>query len=533
MKKILKKLITSFFLFLILLNISAGTVKAYDSVWYKQDPRDWFLKVYDDTNPTEIFGERYTAAQVQWIIYSLIFFPFRGADRLLAAAFSGDSSQLVTALRNLISQSKTDKYIALQENKKNKTFTEFMLEEKPLSGISYIKKSIRNFSVVQEAKAQTGYGYNAMGVVQTMWKSIRDGTYLLLILATIIAAFLIMFRVKISPQAVVTIQSFLPKLLLTIILVTFSYAIAGFLVDLMYLVYAIAVKILFPNRSFTFIWEIFQGSGPGIFLVFLMYIFLFLLASIAGFFFWATSNILNVVSGIIMSPIVILLIIIGVIVLLIVFIITTLRIMWMIFKTTAQLFLVIIFSPLKIMLSLFDKNESPFGFINDIVANLAVYPTTAILMFLAIEFEILSIKISLKGIIEDNFVFDAISFIARLFGLNFGNDVVLPGEIWNPPLIGSGIIGFAFLGVSLVIATLTPKAADIVKSMIEGKPFAYGTAIGEAISPAIGLGRAGLLSGASYTDLVLQAIPKGEVVPRGYRRAKIVYDVLKVLGAIK
>src|SRR5258708_14361646 len=45
---------------------------------------------------------------------------------------------------------------------------------------------------------------------------------------------MIMFRVKISPQVVVSVQSALPKIAIALVLVTFSYAIAGFLIDIMY-----------------------------------------------------------------------------------------------------------------------------------------------------------------------------------------------------------------------------------------------------------------------------------------------------------
>src|SRR5258706_3708368 len=61
------------------LSIFATSAHAQGSVgpWYNQNPAQWYTKVYDQNAnpPTEIFGERYTAAQVQWIIYSLITFP--------------------------------------------------------------------------------------------------------------------------------------------------------------------------------------------------------------------------------------------------------------------------------------------------------------------------------------------------------------------------------------------------------------------------------------------------------------------------
>ena len=52
------------------------------STWYKQDFGSWYSKVYgDESPPSEIFGERYTAAQVQWIIYGLaIVGSFKGFD---------------------------------------------------------------------------------------------------------------------------------------------------------------------------------------------------------------------------------------------------------------------------------------------------------------------------------------------------------------------------------------------------------------------------------------------------------------------
>ena len=47
------------------------------STWYNQTFEGWFVKVYgDESPPSEIFGERYTAAQVQWILYSLVALPF-------------------------------------------------------------------------------------------------------------------------------------------------------------------------------------------------------------------------------------------------------------------------------------------------------------------------------------------------------------------------------------------------------------------------------------------------------------------------
>jgi hypothetical protein len=511
MKKTIKKIIASLLIGLILAPIFSSTVKADDvSPWYDPGFKEWFIKVYDTSNPTEIFGERYTAAQVKWILYSIMALPFSGARELSIAAFTGDAAEAAKAVKKLLSEAKSTQYFALKDNKEDKNFASFMLEERPLSGISYLKKGLKKISIIPEAKAQTdGYGYQAMGILQPWWKNVRDASFTLLVLVTVITAFLIMFRVKISPQAVVTIQSFLPKLIITIILITFSYAIAGFLVDLMYLVYALAIKLIFPNRSFYFMWAIFNGNGGGIFLIFLMYVFFFVISALLGFMFWMTNSILNTLAGTISFPIFVLLIIIVALLLMLLLIFNIFKITWMLLKTTAQLFIAIIFSPLKIMASLL-TNQSPLGFVKDIASNLIIFPIVGILMFLALEFEFLSVMTSLKGIVEDNFILDILNLIAELFGHGrIITNFILPGEIWNPPFFDKGLIGFVLLGVSFVIITIIPKTADIIKGMIEGKPFAYGTAIGEAVKTPIALGQGALAAKITKTEETAGPSPLG------------------------
>jgi hypothetical protein len=61
-----------------------------------------------------------------------------------------------------------------------------------------------------------------------------------------------------------------------------------------------------------------------------------------------------------------------------------------------------------------------------------------------------------------------------------------------------GDLDIVWLFASFVVITLIPNIAGIIKSMIQGKPFGYGTAIGEAIVP-IGMG------GASYLSSTQQA----------------------------
>jgi len=83
MKILLKKILlvlSSVFVVLSSSLVLPATARA--QTWYNQPFVEWYLKVYDTTNPSEIFGERYTAAQVQWVIWSLISLPlnFFGKD---------------------------------------------------------------------------------------------------------------------------------------------------------------------------------------------------------------------------------------------------------------------------------------------------------------------------------------------------------------------------------------------------------------------------------------------------------------------
>lgn len=295
-----------------------------------------------------------------------------------------------------------------------------------------------------------------------------------------------MFRVKISPQTVITIQNLLPKIIFALILITFSYAIAGFLMDLMYVAFAVIYRALFGSSYFDFAWTIFNGSSLGIILVFLIYAFLLFISLLAGFLSWVMSNVLNAIVGTFLSPVLFLLILLIMLVIIIMFFFNFFKITFMLIKNIAELLVNIIFSPLSIMAET-AMGKSPTSFINKIIAKLAVFVTTGILMFLSLEFLILSILTSLKNNIDNNYLINTINFVASLFGspnLILSSDFVTPGGIWNPPFFGEGLMGIVLIGVSLAIMSIIPKTADLVKSMIEGKPFAYGSAIGEAFGPA-------------------------------------------------
>ncbi len=110
------------------------------------------------------------------------------------------------------------------------------------SGREYVADLLNNIGVptVQSAYAQ-GTGYSAMSPFLPFWKAFRNLAYSLYIIMFVVVGIMIMLRTKVNAQTIITIQTALPNLLITLLLITFSYAIVGFMIDIMYfLIYFVA-----------------------------------------------------------------------------------------------------------------------------------------------------------------------------------------------------------------------------------------------------------------------------------------------------
>src|SRR3989344_4417049 len=86
----------------------------------------------------------------------------------------------------------------------------------------------------KSALAQNVAGSGA-GIIQPviqLWQVIRNLAYLAFILVFLSVGFMIMFRSKINPQTVISVQAALPGLVIGLILITFSYFIAALIIDL-------------------------------------------------------------------------------------------------------------------------------------------------------------------------------------------------------------------------------------------------------------------------------------------------------------
>ncbi|KKR73150.1 MAG: hypothetical protein UU16_C0029G0005 [Candidatus Woesebacteria bacterium GW2011_GWA2_40_7] len=468
--------------------------------WYNQSFGDFYGKVYDTKNPSDIFGERYTAAQVQWVFWGTLsfFLNLFISPQVTQCLFS--SSVDISACLKLIVKAPVPTKIALAANPKQQDQNLWGLvfaTDRPFSGIGYVKEKVQNYSLVPTAKAQTvGFGFNtALSPVQDMWRASRDISFGLFVLVAIIFAFMIMFRVKLSPQVVISVQSALPKIITALVLVTFSYAIAGFLVDLMYVFYglmSIAGKgYLSGNVSTTAVFNFLvqgkvAGAELGVFglVIFYLIVFPLVLGIVLVLTFGALISILAtafLVIGLV-SPIGIFIIVFMAFIILVVVLIAiwhAIKTFWAILKAYANLMLLTIFAPLQIVSGVLVPSLGFGAWLKSFISNLSVFIVTSVLFLFAFIF----LLMAMATVGDTQSLGVAISTF--LFG-SYLTQHVVSSQSW-PPLIGSsGALGLLFVGVSFVLFTLIPKATEVIQGLLSGRPFAYGTAIGEAFGPISG-----------------------------------------------
>jgi hypothetical protein len=77
----------------------------------------------------------------------------------------------------------------------------------------------------------TGYDDLIETNIDSLWSVTRNIAYLGFVIVMIVVGFMIMFRSKIGGQTLVTVGNSIPKVIVGLILVTFSFAIAGLILD--------------------------------------------------------------------------------------------------------------------------------------------------------------------------------------------------------------------------------------------------------------------------------------------------------------
>ncbi len=122
----------------------------------------------------------------------------------------------------------------------------FTYTNPPASGVYWAYSSLQNAGFVPKTYAAEGVGFAAIRPFMNIWKVFRDISYMLLVLVLIAVGFMIMFRMKLNPQTVISVENALPKIVIALLLITFSFPIAGFMIDLMYITIGI-IAVFFSN----------------------------------------------------------------------------------------------------------------------------------------------------------------------------------------------------------------------------------------------------------------------------------------------
>jgi hypothetical protein len=355
----------------------------------------------------------------------------------------------------------------------------------PASGVQYFADMGRKLGIIKPvyAKNNQGMGFAAMAITIPIWTTFRNITYVLFVLILVAMGFAIMFRVKISPQAVITIQSALPRIVLALVLITFSYAIVGFLLDIMFFLNDLIVNIFFNPKSGLFIQleiigEIIRGGD------------------IVGSWLGAPPPVgaIFTVIGLTLVPALLLVLIVlsfsqvvGIILVLIfaLFILIILfRLAWAILKAFTMIVVNLVFAPFRILIGVLPGSDAIGSWFRDLLANIAVFPAILIMLLLSSYFIFAGI-IGVGKLFFDRETWERA--LENVLNAPYGGVVgpLVPDQTRAEAIINNWQLftALVFPLVGLMFLFLAPRVSDMIQSFIMKKPFAYGTAISEAIQP--------------------------------------------------
>lgn len=329
----------------------------------------------------------------------------------------------------------------------------------PASSAYYLADLGQRLNLTKPAYAQ-GIGFSGLTPLLPLWKAARNVAYTFFIFVFLIIGFAIMFRAKINPQTVITIQSAIPKAVVALVLVTFSYAIAGLMIDLMYLVIGIGISLLqgIPGADIGNANQYYGGGFMDLFGMVFSSGWESLKDIVIGFLPWVGGA-----TGVTMAGVATALAFLvnpwaafGAVAVPIIFLgLWAVIILWLIIKIFLALLMAyvkiiinIIIAPFQLMISAIPGQNTFGSWLKSLTRNLLAFPATALMLALSKH---------ISGITE---------------------------SLWTPPLLGSfgeqtGKAIGAILGFGILL--LIPKVNDIINSMFEKKPFAAGVAIGEPL----------------------------------------------------
>jgi len=386
-----------------------------------------------------------------------------------------------------------------------------------LDYLAYVSTNLKNHHVISQAfAAGPGYGFTALSPILPLWRAFRNISYLLFALGFVLYGVMIMFRIKIDAKTAASIQLAIPKLIVTLLLITFSYAIVGFLIDISTVISAMIIGVLKAGGILTDINNIVPmiASGQSLlgavgsalvngFLAVIVSPFIFfnlLIGGLLGMSVAFVAAIAGTITG--------LGLIIGIIILIAV-VISYAKLIFKLFQAFFSIIISLIFSPIILLGNLMPGSTTISTWIMTIVGNLAVFPVA--IFFLTLSYALLCQPILtlipdlvgnytpvgwIAGAVGYDMEFIVTDKLEQLLGVKSLAD---NGIIWTPPLTipgagstwtkggqqtgtaagSEGSLMLATIGFGLLL--MASKYCEMVEKALKTPPFPYGAAIGDAL----------------------------------------------------
>ncbi len=246
---------------------------------------------------------------------------------------------------------------------------------------TYVADVLNSAHIAAPAYAQ-GLGFAALDPILALWKTFRNISYIFFVLIFVIIGFMIMFRQKMG-NAAITAQQAIPNILIALLFVTFSYAIAGLLIDLMYLSMVLIIGVFgqtFPGSEgtvniltfniFNLIGVMFRGVtniGNNINIID------GLLSGIAGSN--ALTRIVSMLGGLTLSLVLAIAVLIG-----------SVKLFFELLRSYATVVLAVVTAPIMLMLGAIPGRNAFMPWVKTIAGNLLPFPTILMVLVMYYKF---------------------------------------------------------------------------------------------------------------------------------------------------
>jgi len=310
-----------------------------------------------------------------------------------------------------------------------------IVTQPPASSVEYLADLGSRLNLTSPVYAQSpGAGYTGLKGIMSLWQTFRNIAYACFVIIFTVIGFMIMFRAKLNPQTAVSLQLALPKLVITLILITFSYAIAGFILDLIYVFIYLAVNT-FNNTNYQIadffndnIFQFFSNFSP----VKIATSFGDNFADLTGGIFGKSKIVEATVGSDLTGAIVQLIIGIAIV-------FSLFKLLFQLIIAYINIIIQVIFSPIMLLFNALPTANTFSSWVKNLIANASAFPATVILILIG-------------TLILDNNPSNTSSFFTPPL-INFTGE---PNNITH--IIGLGII------------LMLPQVVKMIQELLKAKP---------------------------------------------------------------